>query len=250
LPYSYKSDGGRRDGLGTTHHEAGPLWAGEDPTKSVTNANGHFHHVDNAFAIGPALFPSVGSPNPMLTGIALARRLADQLATPPLPFVPMDGFTPLFDGISTANWRIAGDGQFIIVDGVLESVPGSELGLLWCTTPTPENFILRLDWLSPRAADNSGVFIRFPHPDSKGYVNTHDVAVDFGFEVQIDDRGFNPDTSGLNDPLHQTGAIYAFAPSSFVASKPLGQWNSYEIRVNGQHYEVLLNGISVTTSPS
>jgi hypothetical protein len=25
------------------------------------------------FAIGPALFPSVGSPNPMLTGIALAR---------------------------------------------------------------------------------------------------------------------------------------------------------------------------------
>jgi choline dehydrogenase-like flavoprotein len=62
LPYRYKSDGGRRDGLGTTHHEAGPLWAGEDPTKSVTNANVHFHHVANAYAIGPALFPSVGSP--------------------------------------------------------------------------------------------------------------------------------------------------------------------------------------------
>src|SRR5262249_3198028 len=98
LPYKYKSDGGRRDGLGTTHHEAGPLWLGDDPTKSITNPNGHFHHVANAYAMGPALFPSVGSPNPMLTGIALSRRLADRLATAPVPFVPSDGFTPLFDG--------------------------------------------------------------------------------------------------------------------------------------------------------
>ena len=246
LPYKYKSEGGRRDGLGTTHHEAGPLWAGEDPTSSVTNENAHFHHVANAFAIGPALFPSVGSPNPMLTGIALARRLADRLATPPSPFVPTDGFTPLFDGISMANWQMAGAGRFIIVDGILEAVPGNELGMLWCTTATPANFILRLDWLSTRADDNSGIFVRFPHPDSKGYANTHFVAVDFGFEVQIDDRGFNPDNNQFNDPLHQTGAIYTFAPSSQIASRPLGQWNSYEIRVNGQDYKVVLNGVSIT----
>ena len=246
LPYKYKSDGGRRDGLGTTHHEAGPLWAGEDPTKSVTNSNVHFHHVANAYAIGPALFPSVGSPNPMLTGIALARRLADRLAEPPVPFVPSDGFTALFDGISTANWNMAGGGNFIVVDGVLESVPGNELGLLWCTIPTPENYILRLDWLSTLAEDNSGVFVRFPHPDSKGYINTSFVAVDFGFEVQIDDNGFNPDTNQFNDPFHQTGAIYTFAASSQIASNPLGQWNSYEIRVDQQQYTVILNGIQVT----
>jgi choline dehydrogenase-like flavoprotein len=246
LPNRYKSEGGRRDGLGTTHHEAGTLRAGDDPTRSVTNANGHFHHVANVYATGPALFPSVGSPNPMLTGIALARRLADQLTAPPVPFVPADGFTPLFDGVSTANWRMAGGGHFIVVDGVLETVPGNELGLFWCTTPTPENFVLRLEWLSTRADDNSGVFVRFPDPDSKGYINTHFVAVDFGFEVQIDDRGFNPDTNLFNDPLHQTGAIYSFAGSSEVASRPLGQWNSYEIRVTGQSYEVILNGNSVT----
>ena len=246
LPYRYKSEGGRRDGLGTTHHEAGPLWAGEDPTKSVTNPSAHFHHVANAYAIGPALFPSVGSPNPMLTGIALARRLADRLAEPPLPFVPSDGFTALFDGTSTANWKMAGGGTFIVVDGVLESVPGDELGLLWCTIPTPENFILRLDWLSTLAEDNSGLFVRFPHPDSKGYANTSFVAVDFGFEIQIDDRGFNPDTNQFNDALHQTGAIYTFAASSQIASNPLGQWNSHEIRVDQQNYTVLLNGIQVT----
>jgi hypothetical protein len=183
----------------------------------------------------------------MLTGIALARRLADQLTTPPVPFVPDDGFAPLFDGVSTGNWRMAGGGHFIVVDGVLEAVPGNELGLFWCTTPTPENFVLRLEWLSTRADDNAGVFVRFPDPDSKGYINTHFVAVDFGFEVQIDDRGFNPDTNLFNDPFRQTGAIYSFAPSSEVASRPIGQWNSYEIRVNGQSYEVLLNGTSVTS---
>ena len=249
LPYTYKTGqigSGRRDGLGTTHHEAGPLWMGDDPTQSVTNANGHFHHIANAYALGPALFPSVGSPNPMLTGVALGRRLADHLADGPTPVGPADGFSPLFDGISTANWRMAGGGTFIVVDGALEAVPGNELGLYWCTTPTPANFILRVEWLSTRPDDNSGVFVRFPHPDSKGYVNTHYVAVDFGFEVQIDDRGYNPDTNQFGDPLHQTGAIYGFAASSKLASKPLGQWNQYEIRVDQQHYAVSLNGIKVT----
>ena len=34
---------GRRDGLGTTHHEAGTLRMGDDPNKSVTDANCRFH---------------------------------------------------------------------------------------------------------------------------------------------------------------------------------------------------------------
>ena len=245
LPYKYTSDGGRRDGLGTTHHEAGPLWLGEDPIVSVTNPSCHFHHVANAYAIGPAVFPSVGSPNPMLTGIALARRLADKLTSKAVPYTPSDGFTPLFDGISTANWRMAGGGNFIVVDGLLESVPGGELGLFWCTDPTPANFVLKLEWLGTRADDNSGVFVRFPNPDSKGYANPHFVAVDFGFEIQIDDTGFNPDTNQFHDPLHQTGAVYGFAPSSQVASRRLGQWNTYEIHVVQQTYTVILNEIQV-----
>src|SRR5258707_8400207 len=52
-----------RDGLGTTHHEAGPLWMGTDPTRSVTADDGRFHHTENLYAAGPALFPSIGSPN-------------------------------------------------------------------------------------------------------------------------------------------------------------------------------------------
>src|SRR5262249_4989650 len=53
-----------RDGLGTTHHEAGTLWMGANQNDSVTNTNGRFHHISNAYVAGPALFPTLGSANP------------------------------------------------------------------------------------------------------------------------------------------------------------------------------------------
>jgi hypothetical protein len=70
-----------RDGLGTTYHEAGTLWMGDDPEKSVTDANGRFHHVANAYCIDQALFPTAGSANPVLTGLTLTRKIAEHLAS-------------------------------------------------------------------------------------------------------------------------------------------------------------------------
>src|SRR4029453_15258808 len=88
----------RRDGLGTTHHEAGTLWMGDDPAPPVTNSDPRFHRLPNAYALGPALQPTVGSPNPMLTSVALGRRLADHL----VPQAPVPGEPPraLFNGVS------------------------------------------------------------------------------------------------------------------------------------------------------
>ncbi len=63
-------------GLGETYHEAGTLWMGDDPASSVTDPFGRFHHVDNCYSCDQASFPTVGSVNPVLTGLALARRLA------------------------------------------------------------------------------------------------------------------------------------------------------------------------------
>jgi choline dehydrogenase-like flavoprotein len=116
LPYKFSDAAGigRRDGLGTTHHEAGTMRMGDDPNQSATDANGRFHNVANAFVVGPALFPTIGSPNPMLTGIALVRRLGDFLLPDPLPAAPEAGFTYLFDGSDAqfANWQMAGGGSF------------------------------------------------------------------------------------------------------------------------------------------
>lgn len=68
-----------RDGLGTTHHESGTLWMGS-PGSSVTDANGRFHHIQNAYAADQSLFPTVGSANPVLTGLVLAGKVASAIA--------------------------------------------------------------------------------------------------------------------------------------------------------------------------
>ena len=69
-----------RDGLGTTYHESGTLWMGDDPATSVTDTNGRFHHVANAYCTDQALFPTVGSANPVLTGLTLTRKIAEHIA--------------------------------------------------------------------------------------------------------------------------------------------------------------------------
>lgn len=162
-------------------------------------------------------------------------------------------WTTMFDGTLTPAWRMStitnqpgrdDPGRFDLVDGTLVATPGTDLGLLWYTKPTPPDFELVLEWRTSAVDDNSGVFVRFPDLDSKGYNNTAWVAVDFGFEVQIDNTG-HPDGS----PLHTTGAIYNEPDQqlTLVPARGVGEWNEYRIRAVGQHYTVALNG-SQTTS--
>jgi hypothetical protein len=218
---------------------------GTDAARSVTAPDGRFHHTMNVYAAGPALFPSIGSPNPMLTGIAMARLTGDRIVMPPV--VTANGFEPLFDGKSLGDWRMStirnqpnrdNPGRFAIRRGALEAQPGTDLGLLWLNRPTPPRYILRLEWMMTAPDDNSGVFVAFPNPEGEGYDNTAWVGVNFGFEVQIDEMA-RPD----NAPIHRTGAIYAFkaATDGPLAVRPIGEWNRYEITVDGADLTVKLN---------
>lgn len=233
----------RHDGLGTTHHEAGTLRMGSDPAKDGTDSHGRLHAGANVYAVGPAVFPRLGSPNPMLTGVAMARRLAEHL-TDRTPYAPADGYTVLMDGVDMSRWRFTGAGAFPLVDGALVSEPGLDLGLAWCIDPTPANFSLRLQYRLSRTDDNAGIFLRFPPPDSQGFQNPAWVPVVRGIEVQIDDLG-RPD--GFD--IHKTGAIYGFVDPQFVSvnSRPPGQWNDVQVDAVNQAYTVTLNN-TVTTS--
>lgn len=266
---------GRRDGLGTTHHEAGTLRMGDDPSTSVTDAHGRFHGVKNAYVVGPALFPTIGSPNPMLTGIALARRLGDHLLPPPNPAVPEPGFRYLFDGTQQptdffAKWLIAnagrGGGDFTMVGRSLIAQPGNGIGLLFYAAEQFDDFTLRLDFCLPHprgiSNDNSGVFVRFrdprkaelpgtPGPDVPGNLAT--VGVDTGYEIQIDEEARGDTRKSEPDGLlfNRTGAIYKVKPFGAAAGQQnytnnqqlaAGVWHTYEITVTGRTYTVLLNG--------
>src|SRR5262249_11174150 len=94
--------------------------------------------------------------------------------------------------------------------------------------------------------DNSGVFIRFPALGNSDPANDWRVAVDKGYEIQIDDTGFDPATNTTGNPLHMTGAVYTLAPATMLNSKPLGQWNRFEISTIGAQITVKLNGVQVS----
>jgi choline dehydrogenase-like flavoprotein len=273
------------DGLGTTYHDSGTLRMGENPALSVTNPDGQFHYVANLYAGDASVLPTCGSANPVMNGIALRRRLARRLApegdgvgNPVAPARPVAPFfqppiappaaagtiVQLFDGVSLANWRMAGRGTFHVVDGALQSVPSFDLGLLWCTIPIPQNYRLELDFFIRTFQTNSGVFVRFRNPQSTGYYNpawsavfTPGLpAVPTGFEVQIDNTGA-PD----GRPKHRTGAVYAVNYPNDGPDDPalppaqlndfvnpqdahVLAWNSYRIEVQGDVITVNLNGVA------
>ncbi len=150
---------------------------------------------------------------------------------------PEKGYKPLFDGTakSLAHWKQAGPGSFSLSDdGTLTSSGG--LGLLWYSASEFGSYSLKLDWKMSSAGgdDNSGVFVGFPASDDPWS------AVDNGYEVQID---------ASDAPDRTTGAVYSFQSADLDkrdrALNPPGEWNSYEIRVEGERLRVRLNGVQI-----
>jgi hypothetical protein len=230
----------RRDDLGTTHHDAGTLWMSKDAKDGVTDIFGCIHDTRNCYVSSPAIFPTVGSPNPMLTGIALARRTADKLERDVLRKAPVmtgaGGWRPLFDGTqqSAKLWRKVGpDGTgFAHLNGELVSYGNTGLALLYYAKEAFSDFTLKLQFrIFDRANHNSGVFVRFAAArmalSSTLAKLAKDQRVDVdgnlafrpvfsGFEIQIDDNargdqtkdfyGVRPEPDGLWK--NRTGAIY------------------------------------------
>ncbi|MGK5742192.1 ThuA domain-containing protein [Micromonospora sp. URMC 103] len=143
---------------------------------------------------------------------------------------PETGYTTLYNG-STTGWSQAGPGSFTNADATLTSVGG--MGLFWYSAKQFTNYSLKLDW---RLAgdDNSGVFIGFP-PSSDPWS-----AVNNGYEIQIDP------TDAVD---RTTGAVYTFKSADIAARdaalNPAGEWNTYELLVEGERLQVFLNGVKI-----
>jgi type 1 glutamine amidotransferase len=140
---------------------------------------------------------------------------------------PETGYSALYNG-STAGWSQAGPGSFTNADATLTSVGG--MGLFWYSAAQFTSYSLKLDWRMP-GDDNSGVFVGFPpstDPNS---------AVNNGYEVQID---------ATDTPDRTTGSIYSFQSANLAARdaalNPPGEWNTFEILVEGERLRVYLNG--------
>ncbi|MFJ3582569.1 ThuA domain-containing protein [Streptomyces sp. NPDC090127] len=144
---------------------------------------------------------------------------------------PRTGYRELFNGETREGWKQAGPGSFDVVDGELRSVGG--MGMLWYQAKEFSSYSLTLDWKAS-GDDNSGIFVGFPASDDPWS------AVNKGYEIQID---------ATDAADRTTGAVYGFKSANLTARdavlRPPGQWNSYEIRVQGERLQVFLNGVKI-----
>jgi glucose/arabinose dehydrogenase/type 1 glutamine amidotransferase len=144
---------------------------------------------------------------------------------------PKTGYRPIFNGKTLDGWKQAGPGQFTVADGELHTEGG--MGMLWYQAKELKSYSLKLDW-KMAGDDNSGVFVGFPASDDPWSAVTN------GYEVQID---------ATDAPERTTGAVYGFQSADLAARdrvlRPPGQWNTYEIRVQGERLQVFLNGVKI-----
>jgi len=96
------------------------------------------------------------------------------------------------------------------------------------------NFELSVDWKIPPGG-NSGIMYHVTEQYEAAYLS--------GPEYQlIDDDGY---AGGKLEEWQKTGCDYAMYTASSRPAKPVGQYNTSKIVVNGAHREYWLNGVKV-----
>ncbi len=150
----------------------------------------------------------------------------------PTPAPTGDGWVNLLDAQHAAAWKNVTDKNniFELKDGVLHifGSPKKPLRYAGYTAEEFGDFDLHVEFKVSKAA-NSGLFLR-AQPEGAAYR---------GFELQVqDDFGMPPDKN-------TSGAVYDVVSPMFNMSRPAGEWNSFDISVQGGKVVVIMNGWKV-----
>ena len=141
-----------------------------------------------------------------------------------------ESFKSLFDGKSLAGWHGDTEG-YVVENGAIVCVP--EKGGFLYTDQEYGDFVLRFEFkLTPGA--NNGLGIRTPPDANPAYA---------GMELQILD-----DTAAKYkdlQPWQYHGSVYGVVPAKRGHLKPVGEWNSQEVRLDGKQITVVLNGETI-----
>ena len=146
------------------------------------------------------------------------------------PLLAQQSQFALFNGKNLDGWEHVGPGAFVVEDGMLKSEGG--MGLLWYSREKLGNATLRVVFKLTGKESDSGVFIRIPERPTEPWM-----PVNRGYEVEIGD---------WPDDYSCTGVLYTFTKALARPIKPLGEWNTMEITLDGPHIVVYLNGVKVT----
>lgn len=140
-----------------------------------------------------------------------------------------EGFVSLFNGKDLDNWT--GNKQsYFVEEGNIVVRPGKDSGGNLYTEKEYSDFVLRFEFqLTPAA--NNGLGIRAPLEGDAAYT---------GMELQILDDS-DPVYADL-EPYQYHGSVYGVIPAKRGYLKPVGEWNSQEVVVDGTRIRVVLNG--------
>jgi hypothetical protein len=142
-----------------------------------------------------------------------------------------DGFQSVFNGKDLSGW-IGAVGNYDVVDGAIHCKPGHGGNLL--TKDEYNDFVARLEFKLPPGGNN-GLAIRAASPEG-------DMAYDAS-EIQVLDDS----SAQYKDlkPFQFHGSLYGLAPATRGYLRPVGEWNSEEVTVKGDHVTVRLNGYEI-----
>jgi len=140
-----------------------------------------------------------------------------------------DGFVVLFDGISLDNW-IGNKEAYVVEDGMIVVKPLEGSGGNLYTQDEYSDFILRFEFQLTPGADN-GLGVRAPLTGNAAYV---------GMKLQILDN--TAEIYANLQPYQYHGSVYGVIPAKRGFLKPVGEWNSQEVIVDGSKIIVVLNG--------
>jgi len=141
------------------------------------------------------------------------------------------GFVSLFDGKTLQGWK-ASDG-YKVEDGKLVCIQGGRGNLL--TEKEYGDFVLRFEVrLTPGA--NNGLGIRCPlRLDGNLHID--------GIELQIIDD--SAEKYSTLQPYQYHGSVYGLVAAKRGSLKPVGEWNSQEVTVQGRRIKVVVNGTTI-----
>lgn len=143
------------------------------------------------------------------------------------------GFTTLFNGKNLDGW-VGNKQSYVVEDGVIVVKPdgGGSGGNLF-TVGEYSNFNFRFEFqLTPGA--NNGLGIHAPLEGDAAYV---------GKEIQILDN--TAEKYANLKPYQYHGSVYGLIPAKREFLKPVGEWNSEEVIVEGSNIMVILNGMVI-----
>ncbi len=141
-----------------------------------------------------------------------------------------DGWKALFNGRDLDGWeQVGGEKKTWSVENGVLFTDGEGGGWL-STMGEYGDFELALEFKVP-AGGNSGVFIRAPREGNPAFE---------GSEIQVLDD-YADEYKALK-PWQYCGSVYSTIAPSERATKPAGEWEKMNIRVQGQKIQVTLNG--------